>query len=167
MWEDEQCKDGGRWMLKLPKTHTNKYWEDIILAVIGEQFTHDNEVLGIQLALRPVQDILSIWMRHGKDQEKVQQIKADLERFIMFDETTMKLDYEDFQEVQSRPPPEKKEIPANVAGAFNRNVAPKDQPENEGGASNANDDTGFQRQQISRGGGFTKGRGRGRGAPGN
>lgn len=54
-------------MLKLPKTHTNKYWEDITLAMIGEQFTHENEVLGIQLALKPAQDVLSIWIRSGKD----------------------------------------------------------------------------------------------------
>ena len=38
----------------------------------------------------------------------------------MFDENTMKLDFEDFQELLSRPPPEKKE------GAFNRNVKQND-----------------------------------------
>jgi translation initiation factor 4E len=72
MWEDEQCAQGGRWMLKIPKSHTNKFWEDLTLALIGEQFTQEDEVLGLQLALKPVQDVLSVWIRHGKDQEKVQ-----------------------------------------------------------------------------------------------
>jgi len=36
MWEDDNCKDGGKWSLRIPKTHTNKYWEDLTLALIGE-----------------------------------------------------------------------------------------------------------------------------------
>lgn len=58
-----------------------------------------------------------MWIRNGKDEEKVKQVKSDIERIIMLDETNnIRLDYEDFQEVLSRPPPEKKE------GAFNRNI---------------------------------------------
>lgn len=47
MWEDEHCKDGGRFVIRLPKNYTNKYWEDAILTMIGEQFSLENEVLGI------------------------------------------------------------------------------------------------------------------------
>jgi len=36
MWEDENCADGGSWSLRIPKTHTNKYWEDLLMAMIGE-----------------------------------------------------------------------------------------------------------------------------------
>ena len=36
MWEDENCKNGGRWTFKVPKSHTNKYWEDLVIAMIGE-----------------------------------------------------------------------------------------------------------------------------------
>ena len=39
-----------------------------------------------------------MWIRHGNDEEKIKQVKSDIERFIMLDENTMKLDYEDFQE---------------------------------------------------------------------
>lgn len=53
MWEDEQCKDGGRFVLRIPKTHSNKYWEDAVLAMIGEQFSAQNEILGVQISLRP------------------------------------------------------------------------------------------------------------------
>ena len=117
MWEDEQCKNGGRWMLKLPKSHTNKYWEDLTLAMIGEQYTNENEILGMQLALKPNQDVLSIWIRNGKDAAKIEKIKQDIvTRFIMFDENSMRLDFEDFHEVVNRPQHEKKETP------FNRNM---------------------------------------------
>jgi hypothetical protein len=36
MWEDDNCKDGGKWSLRVPKDRTNKYWEDLVLAMIGE-----------------------------------------------------------------------------------------------------------------------------------
>lgn len=71
MWEDESCKDGGRWSVRVPKTHTNKYWEDILLALIGEQFTHEDEVLGVLVSVRPNTDTISLWNRSGKDQTKI------------------------------------------------------------------------------------------------
>jgi translation initiation factor 4E len=156
MWEDEQCKDGGRWSLRVPKTHTNKYWEDITLALIGENFTNEGEVCGIALSLKPVNDIISVWIKSGKDQEKIDSIKADIERVIMLDENTMRLEYENFQEVLSRPPPEKKET-------FNRNYQ-----KNAGGDQEhtGNEDKGFERRIADNGGGFQRGRGRGRGGRG-
>jgi translation initiation factor 4E len=71
MWEDENCKDGGRWTLKVPKERTNKYWEDLVLAMIGETFRVENEINGLVIALRPQFDTISIWNKHGKDAQKV------------------------------------------------------------------------------------------------
>ena len=56
MWEDEHCKDGGKWGLRLPKSHTNKYWEDLLLALVGNLFTDENEVNGLVMTLRPTMD---------------------------------------------------------------------------------------------------------------
>lgn len=98
MWEDEHCKDGGRWSLRLPKTHTNKYWEDLLLAMIGEQFSLADEILGLAIALRPTQDTISIWVRSGSDKQKVETIKEDIERFVKVEEGVVKLDYENFAE---------------------------------------------------------------------
>ena len=36
LWEDEACTDGGRITIRFPKTHAAKYWEDMLLALIGE-----------------------------------------------------------------------------------------------------------------------------------
>lgn len=54
LWEDEACKDGGRWAIKLPKTHTAKYWEELLLGMIGEQFdlVPTGEILGLVLSLK-------------------------------------------------------------------------------------------------------------------
>jgi translation initiation factor 4E len=53
MWEDEHCKNGGRFVLKLPKTHSNIYWENLVLGLIGEQFADSGEVNGLVISLRP------------------------------------------------------------------------------------------------------------------
>jgi len=36
LWEDPACKDGGRWSIRSPKTHSAKFWEDLLLAMVGE-----------------------------------------------------------------------------------------------------------------------------------
>ena len=97
MWEDEQCKDGGRWFVKLPKTHTNKYWEDLLLSMIGEQFRTENEILGLVVSLRPQQDTISVWHRNGKDQQKIESLREDIERILNLEEG-MRLEYENFAE---------------------------------------------------------------------
>lgn len=78
MWEDEHCKDGGRWVMRVPKSHTNKYWEDLLMAMLGEQFRAENEINGLVISLKPNQDTISIWNKNGKDEKKVQMIKEDL-----------------------------------------------------------------------------------------
>lgn len=105
MWEDENCKDGGRWILRMPKTHTNKFWEDLVLAMLGESFTVENEINGLVISLKPNSDTIAIWNRNGKDEKKVQAIKEDLERILKIEEG-MKLDYEVFADVINQPPKE-------------------------------------------------------------
>ena len=52
LWEDLACKDGGRFTLRVPKTHSAKYWEDLLMAMIGEQFTIADQVLGLVLSTK-------------------------------------------------------------------------------------------------------------------
>jgi mannose/fructose/N-acetylgalactosamine-specific phosphotransferase system component IIB len=75
--------------------------------MIGEQFQAEGEVIGIALSLKPTQDVISVWNRSGKDQPKIAQIKADIEQVLKIDDNTMKLEYENFAEVLSRPKQEK------------------------------------------------------------
>lgn len=52
MWEDEANKNGGRWTLRVSKGFGNKLWEDLILAMIGEQFSDEDEICGIVISIR-------------------------------------------------------------------------------------------------------------------
>ena len=95
MWEDENCKNGGRYLLRIPKSYSNKYWEDLVLAFIGEQFSFDKEVLGLVVHVKPQADMIAIWTRNADDNEKLEKIKEDINRIVKIDEQ-VKLEYNAF-----------------------------------------------------------------------
>ena len=97
MWEDAHCKDGGQWAIKVPKTHSNKFWEDLCLALIGDQFSEENEVNGIVIQLKPNFDSLQIWNRSGNSQAKIDILRKDLDSILIL-EDTIKIDYTNFAE---------------------------------------------------------------------
>jgi translation initiation factor 4E len=37
-WEDENCIDGGKWAIRAPKDVSTKHWENLLLALVGDQF---------------------------------------------------------------------------------------------------------------------------------
>ena len=64
LWEDPACSQGGRFNIRLPKTHTAKYWEDLLLAMIGEQFSVADEVVGLVLSTKYNGDSVAVWHRN-------------------------------------------------------------------------------------------------------
>jgi translation initiation factor 4E len=47
MWEDENNKNGGRFILRLKKQYANYFWENLLIAFIGEQCELTNSVMGL------------------------------------------------------------------------------------------------------------------------
>lgn len=65
VWEDEENKKGGKWVVRLKKGVADRYWEDLLFAIIGDQFAEaSDEVCGAVLSVRNGEDILSIWTRN-------------------------------------------------------------------------------------------------------
>lgn len=65
VWEDEENRSGGKWVVRLKKGVADRYWEDLMFAVIGDQFSEaSDEVCGVVLSMRNGEDILSIWTRN-------------------------------------------------------------------------------------------------------
>ena len=52
LWEEESNRDGGRWSIRIRRHNTDRYWENAIMAMIGEQFMVGNEICGMVLSLR-------------------------------------------------------------------------------------------------------------------
>jgi translation initiation factor 4E len=64
VWEDEANKKGGKWIIRLKKGVADRYWEDLLLAMVGDQFAEaGDEVCGAVLSVRGGEDVLSVWTR--------------------------------------------------------------------------------------------------------
>lgn len=74
MWEDDANKHGGRLVIRVLKNASPKAFEDLCLAVIGEQFETD-EICGIACSVRYQENYLSIWLRDAKNKETIRHVE--------------------------------------------------------------------------------------------
>lgn len=61
----------------MPKSHSSKYWEDLLLAMIGEQFS-ENLVAGLVLVLKPQFDKLAVWITDSNKKEEIEVLKLKI-----------------------------------------------------------------------------------------
>lgn len=52
MWEDPCNSKGGKWMIRLRKNKIDQAWENVCMAMLGEQFLVGPEICGIVLSTR-------------------------------------------------------------------------------------------------------------------
>ncbi|KAF2663324.1 IF4E-domain-containing protein [Microthyrium microscopicum] len=65
VWEDEENKRGGKWIIRLKKGVSDRYWEDLLMALVGDQFAEaSDEVSGAVLSVRSGEDVFSIWTKN-------------------------------------------------------------------------------------------------------
>lgn len=62
-------------MIRLRKGIVQRYWEDILLAIIGEQFDVGSEICGAVVSIRINEDILSVWNKTADNKEAVNKIR--------------------------------------------------------------------------------------------
>ncbi|KAF8587837.1 eukaryotic translation initiation factor 4E [Ramaria rubella] len=79
VWEDPLNLSGGKWIIRLKKGVADRLWEDLVCAVVGDQFSEDGErssegvgddehdgpavpeICGCTISVRNSEDILSVW----------------------------------------------------------------------------------------------------------
>lgn len=76
MWEDPANKSGGKWMIRVKKGLSSHYWEDLLLAIIGEQFDVGHELCGAVLSIRSGEDIISVWNKNSENIEATNKIRS-------------------------------------------------------------------------------------------
>ncbi|KAK5107941.1 hypothetical protein LTR62_000546 [Meristemomyces frigidus] len=65
VWEDDSNKSGGKWIMRLKKGVADRYWEDLLLAIIGDQFGEaSDEVCGVVISVRQGEDVFSLWTKN-------------------------------------------------------------------------------------------------------
>ncbi|KAJ1928820.1 hypothetical protein IWQ60_001723 [Tieghemiomyces parasiticus] len=82
VWEDEANKNGGKWIVRLKKGIASRYWESIVLAVIGDQFDVGNDICGLVLSIRNSEDILSLWNSSAQDGRINLRIRDTVKRVL-------------------------------------------------------------------------------------
>jgi translation initiation factor 4E len=68
----------GKWSVRLPKGVASRYWEEIVLAIIGEQFDVGYEICGAVMSVRSSEDIISVWNKTADNKEAVDKIRRVL-----------------------------------------------------------------------------------------
>ncbi|KAF2727851.1 IF4E-domain-containing protein [Polyplosphaeria fusca] len=65
VWEDDENKRGGKWIMRLKKGVADRYWEELLMSLIGDQFAEAaEEVCGFVLSVRSGEDVFSIWTKN-------------------------------------------------------------------------------------------------------
>ena len=105
VWEDPLNLSGGKWIIRLKKGIADRFWEDLVMAIIGDQFddcrsskTEDNpkskvtssgksedgsdsasewpEICGCTISVRQSEDVVTVWNRVDKDVKLREQIRC-------------------------------------------------------------------------------------------
>lgn len=92
MWEDEENKRGGKWIVRLKKGVADRYWEDLLLVIVGDQFAEaGEEVCGAVLSVRSGEDVLSVWTRiDGGRNIKIRYVESRSESADMADRASVR-----------------------------------------------------------------------------
>jgi len=82
LWEDEENRDGGKWIVRLRKGLASRCWENLLLALLGEQFMVGGEVCGVVVSCRFQEDIISVWNKTANDTTTTLRIRDTLRRVL-------------------------------------------------------------------------------------
>ncbi|KAG0052273.1 Eukaryotic translation initiation factor 4E type 2 [Gryganskiella cystojenkinii] len=82
VWEDAANINGGKWIVRLKKGLASRYWENLVMSVIGDQFDVGSEICGIVLSIRGGEDILSIWNKSAHEGRINLKIRDTMKRAL-------------------------------------------------------------------------------------
>ncbi|KAI0035320.1 translation initiation factor eIF 4e-like domain-containing protein [Vararia minispora EC-137] len=100
VWEDPLNISGGKWILRLRKGVADRLWEDLVLALVGDQFAHVGggggggdadvpEICGATISVRQNEDIVSVWNRVEADKALRERIRDTIRRVLNLPSTTV------------------------------------------------------------------------------
>jgi len=89
MWEDKVNLEGGKWVIQLKggdKRMLNTYWQNLVLALIGEQLddTRD-EICGAVMSRRKNGDKIAVWNKTKTDQKIIMELGKRIRQVVTED----------------------------------------------------------------------------------
>ncbi|KAM0731689.1 Eukaryotic translation initiation factor 4E type 2 [Formica fusca] len=82
IWEDEANQKGGKWIVRLRKGLVSRCWENLILAMLGEQFMVGEEICGAVVSIRFQEDVICVWNKTASDVATTARIRDTLRRVL-------------------------------------------------------------------------------------
>ncbi|CAG0914151.1 unnamed protein product [Notodromas monacha] len=82
LWEDDANRNGGKWIVRLRKGLSSRFWEILCMAMLGEQFMVGEEICGVVVSVRYGEDIIALWNRTASDQATTARIQNTIKRIL-------------------------------------------------------------------------------------
>ncbi|WOL02465.1 eukaryotic translation initiation factor 4E-1 [Canna indica] len=86
-WEDPICANGGKWSITCAKGKSDQVWLYTLLAMIGEQFDHDDEICGAVVSVRSRQDRIALWTKNAANEEAQISIGRQWKELLDYNDT--------------------------------------------------------------------------------
>ncbi|KAH0559602.1 hypothetical protein GP486_003886, partial [Trichoglossum hirsutum] len=138
VWEDKENRKGGKWIVRLKKGVVDRYWEDLLMAIVGDQFAEaGEEVCGAVLSVRSGEDVLSVWTRI--DGGRNIKIRETVKRLLAFPPDTNIMWKSHDDSIAQRSAIEQARLEKNASGSHQT-------PERRGNSNSNNDQ---QRNSMS------------------
>ncbi|CAM8924680.1 unnamed protein product [Rhodiola kirilowii] len=82
LWEDSANCNGGKWIIRFKKAISGRFWEDLVLALVGDQLEHGDNICGAVLSIRHNEDLVSVWNRDASDQQVVMALRDAIKKHL-------------------------------------------------------------------------------------
>ncbi|XP_078433174.1 eukaryotic translation initiation factor 4E [Wolffia australiana] len=87
VWEDPVCAGGGRWTITCPRPKVDTWWLYTVLAMIGEQFDHGQEICGAVVSIRPRHMKIAMWTKNATNREAQESIGRQWKELLDYNES--------------------------------------------------------------------------------
>ncbi|PWA96252.1 eukaryotic translation initiation factor 4E [Artemisia annua] len=81
-WEDPVCANGGKWTMTFQKLKSDNPWLYTLLAMIGEQFDHGDDICGAVVNVRSRVDKISLWTKNAANESSQISIGKQWKEFL-------------------------------------------------------------------------------------
>jgi len=74
MWEDTANLKGGKWILTVKggdKNVLDTYWENLVLALVGETLDQNDDITGAVVSRRKAGDRCAVWTKNRDDEDSI------------------------------------------------------------------------------------------------
>jgi len=100
MWEHKGNCNGGQWVVRLNKGLAARCWENLILAILGEQFNVGDEICGAGVSMRPKKDCISLWHKTSGDNEACERVRDGMRKVLNLP-SHMQMEYRNHKDVMN------------------------------------------------------------------